>query len=161
MAALVNDRSQQWTQYIEWCWPCPLQLMLVPKIIYYKHKQCRQLGNCNICARQNISFMNEMKRFAIWPRLSSWVPKILLILPPNFVKGVSQWQLILLATKIGRLTEPLVYYHKITSLWTELSSQRPLFEKKPKSEERAAKTWNRNYPVANDIAWFDTRVWLG
>ncbi len=34
-----------------------------------------ELGNCDIHANRKISFMNEMKRYEIYPRLKGWIKK--------------------------------------------------------------------------------------
>jgi len=41
------------------------------------------VGAFDICAKQNISFMNETNRNEMWPRLKGWVQKIIQTLQPN------------------------------------------------------------------------------
>ncbi len=74
------------------------QLSFVPShsnSIFNGEKKCFQnrnyslasyLGNCDICAEQKILFMNEMKRYEIWPRLKGWVQKIFQTFLPNLTK---------------------------------------------------------------------------
>jgi hypothetical protein len=44
------------------------------------------IGNYNICAKQKILVMNEMKQYEIQPKLKGWVQKIFYSWPPIFVE---------------------------------------------------------------------------
>jgi hypothetical protein len=50
---------------------------------------CCEVGDCDIHARRKISFMNETKRYDIWPGPKGSVQKIFQNLPLNFVKGLN------------------------------------------------------------------------
>jgi len=50
--------------------------------------QAFPVGNFDIRAERNISFMNETKRYKILPRPKCWVQKNFQILLPNFRKDL-------------------------------------------------------------------------
>jgi hypothetical protein len=53
----------------------------------FHHRAPPLLGNCDICAEQKISFMNETKWYKIWPRQKKLGSKNLLNFTAKFREG--------------------------------------------------------------------------
>ncbi len=93
------------------------------------------LGNCDICAEQKISIMNDPKQYKIWSKQNILVIKNFCNLPPNLAKGLNKSWLkfhpFCIWTKFNhQVFVPGKPFQQSLMLWVRLDPYRCVLEEK-------------------------------